>query len=745
MTRFPQHRLAQAVSLALASLFMTELWADTGAPSVAPAEAAEAAEAGALTLPAVRVTASSDASAQGLSPAYPGGQVARGARVGVLGTKEALDTPFSFTAYTNDLIQDRQDRSVGEVLENDPSVRLARGFGNFQESYFIRGFVLGSDDVAYNGLYGLLPRQYTASELIERVEVLRGASAFLNGASPGGGGIGGSVNLVPKRAPNEPLNRVTAGVESGGLVSASVDVARRLGPDDSTGVRLNAARRQGGTGVSGERAELSVAALGVDWRSRDVRISGDLGAQDNRLSGTRPNVTLGSAVTTVPDAPDNRSNYAQPWTYSNERDVFGTLRTEYDVRPDVTVWAAGGMRHTSEANSLANVTVTNGSTGAATTYRFDNTRGDNVHTAEAGGRGKLRTGQVGHEWVVSASSFEQETKNAYVMDFYDTLATNIFNPTSYSSAPSYLSNAFVGNSLSEPKLTNRISLDSITLGDTLSMLDNTLLLTLGARQQHIKVQGYAYNTGVASTAYDSNHMSPSVAAVYKFTPQVSAYANYIESLAQSGVAPSTASNRGESLPPYVSRQKEVGVKYDAGRMMLTASLFSTAKPRGAATTNGTYAITGTDEHKGLELGFQGFAMKGLRVLGGLTFLDARQESTGVSSTEGKRVIGVPDFQSTVGVEWTVPQVAGLAVDARVMHTGDRYANATNTLKVGGWTRVDFGANYRSDWQGRAWTLRARIENLFDQSYWSSVGGYPGYGYLVAGAPRTVGLSASVDF
>jgi DNA-binding transcriptional LysR family regulator len=37
--------------------------------------------------------------------------------------------------------------------------------------------------VAYNGLYSLLPRQYIATELFERVEVLRGASAFSQSAA----------------------------------------------------------------------------------------------------------------------------------------------------------------------------------------------------------------------------------------------------------------------------------------------------------------------------------------------------------------------------------------------------------------------------------------------------------------------------------------------------------------------------------------------------------------------------------
>ena len=81
---------------------------------------------------------------------------------------------------------------------------MARGFGNFQESYFIRGFLLDSDDTAYNGLYSLLPRQYIATELFERVEVLRGASAFLNGASPAAAALAAASTCCPSAHPTSP-------------------------------------------------------------------------------------------------------------------------------------------------------------------------------------------------------------------------------------------------------------------------------------------------------------------------------------------------------------------------------------------------------------------------------------------------------------------------------------------------------------------------------------------------------------
>src|SRR5690606_27930827 len=183
------------------------------------------------------VNASADASAEGLSKPYAGGQVARGGRIGILGTQDNLDVPINITSYTNELIKDQQARTIGDVLKNDPSVRVARGFGNFQESYFIRGFILSSDEVAYNGLYGILPRQSIATELIERVEVLRGASTFLTGAAPGGGGIGGSINLVPKRASNDPLTQVTISGGTGGQKRVSADIGRRFGQDGNTGIR----------------------------------------------------------------------------------------------------------------------------------------------------------------------------------------------------------------------------------------------------------------------------------------------------------------------------------------------------------------------------------------------------------------------------------------------------------------------------------------------------------------------------
>jgi len=694
------------------------------------------------TLEAIAITASADASVQGVMPSYNGGQVARGGKVGILGNKEMMETPFTLTSYTNELIQDQQASSVGDVLLNDPSVRVARGYGNFQESYFMRGFLLSSDNVAYNGLYSLLPRQYIAAELFERVEVLRGASSFLLGATPGGDGLGGAINLLPKRAPNESLARVSVGTENGEQGSASIDVAERFGEDKSTGIRINAAHKEGGTGVDDEDVELNLVMIGWDYRNDNLRLSADIGHQEHRLKETRTNVTL-SGLTSIPTAPSGSSNWSQPWSYSNEKDTFGTFRGEYDFSSTLTGWVAAGFRHSEEANSLANLYVTN-INGNGYVYRFDNTREDDVRSAETGLRGKAETFGIGHDVVFSANYFELEKKNAYKMDYSNRLNTNLYNATSYS-LPAWSGSEYSGNDLDDPALTGRTHLSSYALGDTLAFFDKTVLVTLGARYQKLSDKGYAYNTGALSTEYSKERISPVLGVVYMLTPEISLYGNYIEGLSQGGTAPSSALNYGDILKPYVTEQKEVGIKYANQTLGGSLALFTTSKPRGITNSAGYYVDEGEDRHRGAELMLYGEVMQGLKLLGGVTLLDTEQVSTGSVTTEGKRVIGVPEKQANIGLDWSVPGLSGLSFDARLIATGEVYANSANTLKVPGWERVDVGAKYVMVVDKELVTLRARVLNVANSSYWASSGGYEENGYLVLGAPRTFMLNITVDF
>ena len=688
-----------------------------------------------LALPSTEVRASADASAGGLPPAYAGGQVARGGRVGLLGNQDNMETPFQLTSYTQMLIQDQQAASVADIVENDPAVRAARGFGNFQQVYMVRGLPIYSDDMSYNGLYGLLPRQYLDAELIERVEVLRGANAFLNGAAPGGSGLGGAINIVPKRAPNQPLNQITAGVRSGTQTYVTGDFARRLA-DDRIGVRLNFARRDGDTAVDGESNELSMFALGVDYRGDRLRISADLGHQDHQLDDIQPAISIAPGVD-IPSVPDPDKSIAQPWTFSNARDTFGTLRAEYDFNEYFTGWVAAGMRKGDESGSFSEPTVNNAN-GDSTANRFSNVREDTVKSGEAGVRSAFHTGSVGHQVTLSSSIYRMDSRNAYEFSDFAGFPGNIYQPVDVPSPPPVL----IGGTFDHPLLTDKTRTSSVALADVLSFMDERLQITLGARYQKIRSYGYDYNSGVRTGAYSESEITPVAGVLYRLTPELSLYANHIEGLVKGDVAPTEAGgqpvdNAGEILAPYKTRQNEVGMKYDGGRIGGSLGLYQSRKQM-AGTENGVYGVIGHQRNRGVELSLYGQATPQLSILGGVSLLD--------SDVEGNDAIGAPKVQANLGVDWMVPTVSGLALDARAIHTGSQYAAIDNQQKVPSWTRFDAGVRYSLLLDGdQQVTLRARVENLADKKYWATAGGYPGDGSLIVGAPRTFILSSTLDF
>jgi iron complex outermembrane receptor protein len=702
-----------------------------------PSQAQQAADD--MPVQTVVVSASADASAAGLSRAYAGGQVARGGRVGLLGAMDVMDTPFNSSNYTQQFIQDQQARSVADVLQSDPGVRVARGFGNYQELYVIRGFPVNSDDLAYNGLNGVLPRQYIAAELLERVEVFRGANTFLNGATPGGGGIGGAINLLPKRAPNRDLNEFAAGMQSGRQTYLAADLARRLGDEGRWGVRVNLAQRRGGTGIDREDREVQLAALGADYRGRGYRLSADLGWQATAQANSRPAVNVGAGLA-VPAAPDGAANFGQPWDYSSERDLFSTVRGEWDLAPDMLAWAAAGARRGHELNRLASTLNMTSASGAGQIRRFDNAREDLVKTAELGLRATLRSAAVTHKLAFGANGFHLDSRNAYATSAY--LATSIDGA---SDLPLPTLTTF-GNSLADPRTTNDVTLTGAALADSMSFFGDTVLLTVGVRHQRIKQAGYAYNTGKQSAYYSAAANTPIAAIVYKLTPRLSLYANRVESLQQGAVAGSTAVNVGQVFAPYKSVQKEIGSKLDGGRYGVSAAVFSTSQPQGVLDpTTRVYGINGEQRNRGLELSAYGEALRGLRVLGGATLLDATQQRTAGGATDGKDVIGVPHAQLNLGTDWDVPGVSGLSVSARALRTAAQAVNAANTQTLPAWSRLDLGVRYALRLDAREVVLRARVDNLTDKRYWASAGGAQGAGYLVLGAPRTFALTATTEF
>ncbi|EKG38313.1 TonB-dependent receptor [Pseudomonas syringae] len=664
---------------------------------------------------------------------YAGGQVARKGSQGMLGSRDFMETPFSMTTYTKDAVKNQQARTLGDLIASDPSVRATNPAGGRYEQFTIRGFSLFNSDVSYNGLYGILPTYTIDMEMAERVDILKGPSQLINGISPRGS-VGGGINVVPKRATDKPITELTTSYASKGQVGAAVDVARRFGEDDKFGIRFNGVKQSGDTEWDHQSVDRDMAVLGLDFRGDRLRLSTDIGHTERDTDAPQERVQVG-ANAKVPNANDVRDNYAQSWSKARTKDTFGAVNAEYDLSDSVMLYGGVGARKSNHDFLRHAVSVTNDA-GDFSVQPRDFTRDENVRTATAGARSWFNTGPVSHEVNLAASYFYMDFENGGAR--YAAAPSNLYNPVD-TPTPSNPTRA-------DSKVYTENRFSGVALTDTLGFFEDRLLLTLGARWQRVKVDDWTDDVK-GDTAYDEEKVSPSGGILYKVTDDFSVYANYMEGLSQGKIAPSTSVNEDQIFPPFVSRQVEVGAKYDLGSFAFTASVFRIKQPAYETNTSSrVFGPNGKRRNDGVELTMFGEPMKGFRLLGGVMYIDSELTNTVNGTFDGNRAPATPKYNVNLGAEWDVPGVNGLTLTGRGIYTGSQYLDQANSKSIDSSERFDVGARYAFKVDQKDITLRANVENVMNKYYWSSAGASddsePG---LTLSTPRTYLLSATIGF
>ena len=665
---------------------------------------------------------------------YAGGQVARRGSQGLLGTRDFMETPFSMTTYTQDTVKNQQARTLGDLIASDPSVRATNPAGGRYEQFTIRGFSLFNSDVSYNGLYGVLPTYTIDMEMADRVDIFKGPTQLINGISPRGS-VGGGINVVPKRATDKDINSFTGTWASDSQAGGAVDVGRRFGEDNKFGIRFNGVKQSGDSEWDHQSVDREMAVLGLDFRGERLRLSTDIGHTERDTDAPQERVQVAAAAP-VPSASDVRRNYAQSWSKARTKDTFGTVNAEYDLSDSTMLYGGFGARKSNHEFLRHAVSVTNAAGDFSVSPR-DFTRDENVRTYTAGVRNWFHTGSVSHEVNLAASYFDMDFTNGGARyatmpgnNLYDPVQTPTPSTTTRQDAKVYTENKFSG----------------VALSDTLGFFDDRLLLTLGARWQRVKVTDWS--DGIkGKTGYDEEKVSPSGGLLFKATDKLSLYANYMEGLSQGKIAPSTSRNEDRIFPPFISRQVEVGAKYDAGAFAVTAAVFRIKQP--AYETNATTRLFGPNgkrENTGVELSAFGEPLKGGRLLGGVMYIDSKLKDTTNGAWDGNRAPATPKYNVNLGAEWDVPGLEGLTLTSRGIHSSSQYLDQSNVKEIDAWNRIDVGARYAFKVDDKQVTLRANVENVADKRYWSSAGASddsePG---LTLATPRTYLLSATVDF
>jgi len=687
---------------------------------------------------------------------YAGGQVARGGQVGMLGNRDVMDTPFSQTSYTNKAIQDQQARTLGDVMANEASVIVGTKGGGRNDFWTFRGFsaqpYLASNSL--NGLPGMAPLNYPSTDYIERVEVLRGPSTLLKGTAMNGmAALGGTVDLVTKKAGDQPLTQVTARYESEAQIGIHADVSRRFGLNKEFGVRINGSVDGGDTPVDTQNAKFGTVAVALDYRGDRVRVSADFAHQWSRLTAPSSTITINglsgvlASLTEVPKAPSNGVAFSPAWAEGKHNITLGMIRGEVDILDNVTAYAAIGKQRYKASATDDDLYLRNssGEVGILAARFRDRT---DVFSVQGGVNAKIDTGPIGHTLNINAAHINWEYDSTSLSRAGAGAGSII--PAGFLSNPVFPSTpVYPPDEDILPAIHNKSS--SIAIADTLSFLDERILFTAGVRYNEIEASSFQFSgTNIQTTTYKSSAWSPSFALVVKPRENVSLYANYIQALEVGSVVGDSYANAGEIFPPYKSKQYEAGVKVDWGSVTTTLAAFQIAQPDALAvdsTTGGlpTLTLDGEQRNRGIELTAYGELTPRLRLLGGVTLIEATQVRND-SGRNGWRAANTPKFRTVIGGEWDTPFIAGLTLTGRFTHTGNVVAlNRRPDLKLPAWTQVDIGARYSfaGSWGDKPITLRFDVDNLFDVSYWKSP--HPNAGNLMRSDPRTFRLSATVDF
>ncbi|TFW31531.1 TonB-dependent siderophore receptor [Massilia horti] len=673
------------------------------------------------------------------------------AGVGGFSDTSIVDTPASVSVIDSAKMQDLSIRSATDAMSYDASVSDSYNAVGYAEQFSIRGFDLDNNTSYRKDGIAIPSDAQIPLENKERIEILKGLSGLQAGVTT----PGGIVNFVTKRPTATTLRSATVEVRERGTLYGAVDLGGSFA-DERFGYRINAAAEKLRPYVRGANGERQFVSGAFDWQiSRDALLQLDIDHQ-HKSQLTAPGFQLIRGTDLPTGVSSKMFLQDQPWQRPVMTDSTNLgLRFEYKLAQNwvATVNANKHWFKRDDYTAFPYGCSTEGdgyypgycSNGDYDVYDYQSTgERKTPWGAQAMVQGKFATGALRHALTLGSAYYERhDSFGDYVYDYVGT--SNIWKPVAVPPVESdrVTENVFERRSDRERDL---FAQDIITLAPQ---------TTLHTGVRYVNFQRTQFSApGVVGTSTDDHFLLPNVALVYGVSGDWNVYGSFSHGMELGGIAPKKTSNQNQALSPSRSRQAEVGVKGAVGNALtLSAALFQIRKgleyidPNQTVVVDGKslhpYVRNGDETHRGIEIAAEGKAAAGLNYGLSLLALHTRQEGTGDPTLDGKRVTDVPNFRSTTWLEYAVPAVAGLKVNADWQFASRKAFDVENTVFVPSYSTFGLGASYGMKAGATRVTLRARVDNLTDKFYWRDVTPALG-GYLLPGAPRTFRLSAQFD-
>ncbi len=646
---------------------------------------------------------------------------------GALGTRSALETPFSTRKVTSKELQDRQVKSLGRVFSEDTAVMSLGDTYSFNAySVNVRGIPLDDyNGYKINGLPFFMTTVELPLESFESVQLLKGASGFMYGF----GAPGGIINFVTKKPTDERTFSFDMGYSSDSVFSEHVDTGGRFGKNDTFGYRFNITHEQGDT-YNDSHVLRNSESLSLDARiTPTLTWTADGIYQSRKVDGGVQDEMLSDYTgTTIPKAISGRTNLnAYDNTFFNSNVFFLSTGLHWQISP---AWKASiDYSHSRDWRQYSGHWL--GLTNYAGDYEdyLNQSQGQATYDqTQATLEGKFQTGPLKHD-VVLGLSWQGLTKTTVPNYVYTDIGTeNLYLPTtplSYTSSLNY-----------DNQYRNfRSSQKSAFASDTVEWGKWSLLAGVRYTDYHQASYG---STG-SVTAYTYTPVTPSFALMFHPRKDLLLYASYVQALEDGSTAPVGYVNADEVLSPLKSKQSEVGIKFDGRKFDASAALFRIDRGAEYGNADNVYVSNGMERIQGLELNGHIDLPAGFRVGASTTWLEGTYRET-EADLVGKRIEGIPRFQSVLQISDRIPGVEGLTASAEAHYYDSMMADATNAYTLPSYTLFNAALSYRTQIARRQVTLRAEVDNLANRRYW----GFLQSDYIFVGTPRTVSLNVRID-
>ncbi|QYO67885.1 TonB-dependent siderophore receptor [Leptolyngbya sp. 7M] len=619
------------------------------------------------------------------------------------------DIPQSILVIPQQVLEDRQVRSITEGLENAAGVTSIANPAGSRDYFTIRGFE-NYGNFLVNGIPDPQIPNDSSFINVERLELLRGPASVLYGET-GFSGIGGTINVVTRQPLDYPFYEVSATAGSYSDYQGAIDFSGPLNDSETVLYRLIAAYRNFDSFLDFDEGSAIAIAPSLALRlgpNTDFILEGDVNILERNGQLPQGQPAVGTVLPNPNGEIDRSFNSAGP--QPNNLTIMGRVgyRLEHRFNDNWSLRNAFRYLFADDNENDGEPIIFNSS--FADDNRTINRRfliGSqyyNTYYLNTDLLGTFSTGAIQHRLLLGfsldrdTSNLDNEIGDAAPVDAFNPVFDQTVDPT--------------GN-LTTDRFTTRDTL-GVYVQDQITILENLKLL-LGGR-----VDLFEETTDNRLTNEETNQsdtaFSPRVGIVYQPIPPISLYAGFAQSFAPTiGFA-----ENGDAFQPERGTQYEVGIKADINEQLsanlafydLTRSNVTTPNPE-----NPTFSVqTGKQRSQGIELDISGEILPGWNIIGGYAYTNARVTEDN-AIPEGNRLFSAPEHSFNLWTTYRIQDgdLQGLGFGLGLYYVGERWADNANTAELPSFFRTDAAIFYERDRFRAALNFR----NLFDVEYYTS--------------------------